>query len=208
MNRIMLKSFLAVVSALVGAEAAAGETDYTQGILIVNEDWYGHQNSTVNFLVPDDPDGDYWHYRVIQEENPGKELGCTNQYGAVWGDRLYLIAKQEKDPGATITGGRITVADARTLKILHQQSEIDPSGAQCDGRGFVGVDAHKGYVSSSNGIWIFDLDRWKVRPIPMQEGATTDPTPIRPARFITASRERWWPPQAASSPPISNMDCS
>ena len=88
MNRIMLKSFLAVVSALVGAEAAAGETDYTQGILIVNEDWYGHQNSTVNFLVPDDPDGDYWHYRVIQEENPGKELGCTNQYGAVWGDRL------------------------------------------------------------------------------------------------------------------------
>ena len=58
MNRIMLKSFLAVVSALVGAEAAAGETDYTQGILIVNEDWYGHQNSTVNFLVPDDPDGD------------------------------------------------------------------------------------------------------------------------------------------------------
>lgn len=163
MNRIMLKSFLAVVSALVGAEAAAGETDYTQGILIVNEDWYGHQNSTVNFLVPDDPDGDYWHYRVIQEENPGKELGCTNQYGAVWGDRLYLIAKQEKDPGATITGGRITVADARTLKILHQQSEIDPSGAQCDGRGFVGVDAHKGYVSSSNGIWIFDLDTYEIK---------------------------------------------
>ena len=26
-------------------------TDYTKGTFIVNEDWYGHQNSTVNFLT-------------------------------------------------------------------------------------------------------------------------------------------------------------
>lgn len=155
--------FAAASAGLRAPEALAEEVDYTNGILIVNEDWYGHQNSTVNFLVPDDPDGDFWHYRVIQAENPGMELGCTNQYGAVWGDRLYLIAKQEKDPGATIMGGRITVADARTLKILHQQARIDPSGAQCDGRGFVGVDEHKGYISSSNGIWIFDLDTYEVK---------------------------------------------
>ncbi len=141
---------------------AAQETDYTKGIIWVNEDWYGHQNSTVNYLLPDDPDGDYWHYRIIQSENPGMELGCTNQYGALWHDRLYLIAKQDKDPGASITGGRITVADAKTMKILHQQSMIDPSGAQCDGRGFLGVDEHKGYISTSNGVWIFDLDTYTV----------------------------------------------
>lgn len=144
------------------AIAAAADDDYSNGIIIINEDWYGHQNSTVNFLRPDDPDGDYWQYRIIQAENPGKELGCTNQYGAIWGDRLYLIAKQEKDPGATITGGRITVCDAKTMKILHQQTLIDPSGKQCDGRGFVGVDEHKGYISTSNGIWIFDLDNYNV----------------------------------------------
>ncbi len=137
-------------------------TDYTEGILWVNEDWYGHQNSTLNYLLPDDPDGDYWKYRVIQTENPGMELGCTNQYGALWHGRLYLIAKQDKDPGASVTGGRITVADAKTMKILHQQSLIDPSGAQCDGRGFVGVDEHKGYVSTSNGVWIFDLDNYEI----------------------------------------------
>lgn len=155
---IKISVFLAAMTSVVAAQ----EADYTQGIIWVNEDWYGHQNSTVNYLMPDAPDGDFWKYRIIQTENPGKELGCTNQYGAIWHDRLYLIAKQEKDPGATITGGRITVADAKTMKILHQQSLIDPSGAQCDGRGFIGVDEHKGYISSSNGVWIFNLDDYTV----------------------------------------------
>ncbi|MDE6370377.1 MAG: DUF5074 domain-containing protein [Duncaniella sp.] len=147
---------------LCSAALAAVAEEYSDGIIWINEDWYGHQNSTVNYLNPDDPEGIYWKYRIIQAENPGKELGCTNQYGAIWNGRLYLIAKQDKDPGATVTGGRITVADAKTMKILHQQSQIDPSGAQCDGRGFLGDDAHKGYISTSNGVWIFDLDTYTV----------------------------------------------
>ena len=161
-----MRHTLTVISVLLTAVAsaiAASGADYTRGIIWVNEDWYGHQNSTVNYLKPDDPDGNYWEYRVIQAENPGMELGCTNQYGALWHGRLYLIAKQDKDPGASITGGRITVADAATMKILHQQSLIDPSGAQCDGRGFLGVDEHKGYISTSNGVWVFDLDTYTVR---------------------------------------------
>ena len=158
--RLFLLATAAAASAAVAA--AEGSPDYTKGVLFVNEDWYGHQNSTVNHLSPDDPDGNYWHYRVIQAENPGVELGCTNQYGALWKGRLYLIAKQERDPGADITGGRITVADARTLKVLHQATTIDPSGAQCDGRGFIGVDEHKGYVSTSNGVWILDLDTYAI----------------------------------------------
>lgn len=147
---------------LMAAMPASAAVDYSDGVFIVNEDWYGHQNSTVNYLLPDDPDGDYWHYRVIQTENPGMELGCTNQYGAIWDGRMYLIAKQEKDPGASVTGGRITVVDASNMKILHQSVLIDPSGAQRDGRGFVGVDAHKGYVSTSNGVWILNLDTYEI----------------------------------------------
>ena len=154
--------FLSAILSAIVFTIAAQEADYSQGIIWVNEDWYGHQNSTVNYLLPDDPEGNFWKYRIIQAENPGMELGCTNQYGAIWNDKLYLIAKQDKDPGASITGGRITVADAKTMKILHQQSLIDPSGAQCDGRGFVGVDKHKGYISTSNGVWIFDLDNFNV----------------------------------------------
>ena len=155
---ILFSAFLAALASAIAAQ----EADYSQGIIWVNEDWYGHQNSTVNYLLPDDPEGQFWKYRIVQTENPGMELGCTNQYGAIWHDRLYLIAKQDKDPGATVTGGRITVCDAKTMKILHQQSLIDPSGAQCDGRGFIGVDLHKGYISSSNGVWIFDLDSYTV----------------------------------------------
>lgn len=158
---ILSKTILTATMAASGLCAFA-DTDYSSGIFFVNEDWYGHQNSTVNYLRPDDADGDYWQYRVIQAENPGMELGCTNQYGAIWNGRFYLIAKQEKDPGAAIKGGRITVAAASNLKILFQSDLIDPSGAQCDGRGFVGVDEHKGYISTSNGVWVFDLDSFTV----------------------------------------------
>lgn len=157
----MLKSFF-LLSALAVGLAAKAETDYTQGLFIVNEDWYGHQNSTVNYILPDDPDGDYWHYRVFQSENPGHELGCTNQYGAIYQGRFYLIAKQAKDPGAEITGGRITVADARTMKLIYQSELIDPSGAQCDGRSFIGVTPEKGYISTSNGVWVLDLSTFEV----------------------------------------------
>lgn len=153
----------AVLTLLCFQPVAAQDVDYTKGVFIVNEDWYGHQNSTVNYLLPDAEDGNYWHYRVIQTENPGTELGCTNQYGAIYNGRFYFIAKQDKDPGATIAGGRITVSDAKTMKVLYQSAVIDPSGATCDGRAFIGVDENKGYISSSNGVWIFDLNTFEVK---------------------------------------------
>lgn len=135
--------------------------DYTKGTFIVNEDWYGHQNSTVNFLT----DEGEWVYRVVQKENPGVELGATVQYGAIYGDKFFIIAKQPKDPGASITGGRITVCDAKTMKVLKQIENIsvdDKGTSIADGRGFLGVDEHKGYVGTSNGIYILDLDKLEI----------------------------------------------
>ncbi|MCM1067506.1 MAG: DUF5074 domain-containing protein [Muribaculaceae bacterium] len=140
----------------------AADKDYSNGVFVVNEDWYGHQNSSVNFLDPDDPEGDFWEYRVFRTVNPGHELGCTNQYGAIHHGRFYFIAKQERDPGSNVSGGRITVADASTMKMLWQSELIDPSGKQCDGRAFAGFDEHKGYISTSHGVWVFDLDNYKV----------------------------------------------
>lgn len=137
------------------------QVDYSKGTFIVNEDWYGHQNSTVNFLTDDGE----WIYRVVQKENPGIELGCTNQYGTIYGDKFYFIAKQEKDPGASIVGGRITVCDAKTMKVLKQIQNIavdDKGTSIADGRGFLGVDEHKGYVGTSNGIYVLDLDKLEI----------------------------------------------
>ena len=158
----MIKTITAIAISFAAATAVAEDIDYTQGIIFINEDWYGHQNSTINYLLPDAADGDYWHYRVIQTENPGVELGCTNQHGALWNGRLYMVAKQEKDPGASVVGGRLSVADAKTMKIIKQLTVIDPSGKQCDGRAFCGVSATKGYVSTSNGIWVLNLQTLEI----------------------------------------------
>lgn len=137
------------------------QVDYSKGTFIVNEDWYGHQNSTLNFLTDDGE----WIYRVIQKENPGVEIGATAQYGAIYGDKFFVMAKQPKDPGASITGGRITVCDAKTMKVLKQIENIavdDKGSSIADGRGFLGVDEHKAYVGTSNGIYVLDLDKLEI----------------------------------------------
>lgn len=160
-----------IISLLLAATLAAPllkaeeeEPDYTKGVFILNEDWFGHQNSTINYLTPSGE----WEYRVFQKENPGKELGCTSQYGAIFDGRMYIISKQEKDKGATVTGGRITVCDAKTMKCL-KQIEVIATGAAgesvADGRAFVGITPEKGYVSTSNGIYLLDLDKIEVGPM-------------------------------------------
>jgi len=136
-------------------------SEYTEGVFIVNEDWYGHQNSTVNFLSDDGE----WTYRVFQKENPGMELGCTSQFGAIHEGKFYIVSKQEKDPGASVSGGRLTVCDAITMKCLAQFPVIstDEEGkSNADGRAFLGIDKHKGYISTSNGIYPLDIDNMEI----------------------------------------------
>ena len=87
------------------------------------------------------------------------------QYGAIYGDKFFIIAKQPKDPGASIMGGRITICDAKTMKVLKQIENIavDDNGSSiADGRGFLGVDEHKAYVGTSNGIYVLDLDKLEI----------------------------------------------
>ncbi len=135
---------------------------YAQGVFFVNEDWYGHQNSTVNYLSEDGE----WTYRVVQKENPyGVELGCTAQYGQIYGDKFYIMSKQEKDPCASVIGGRVNILDAKTMKMEKQiqNVSVDEKGnSNADGRGFLGVDEHKGYVGTSNGIFVLDLDKQEI----------------------------------------------
>lgn len=155
------------VSALSAAQGASQQeettplADYTQGVFVVNEDWIGHQNSTVNFLKDDGE----WIYRVVQQENPGVEVGCTSEFGTIYGNRFYVISKQDQDPGAGIAGGRVTVCSAADMKLLKQIRILstDPEATSgADGRGFVGVDEHKGYVGSSDGIFVLNLDDFTI----------------------------------------------
>ena len=122
--------------------------DYTQGVFMVNEDWFGHRNSTTNYLTRD---GKFVY-------NNTTEIGATACFGAAWGNRYYIIAKQAKDGGAQVEGGRITVCDANTMRIIKQIKDIGGK----DGRSFCGVDEHKAYVSTSRGIYTLNLDEMTV----------------------------------------------
>lgn len=123
--------------------------DYTQGVFIVNEDWFGHRNSTTNYLTRD---GKFVY-------NNTTEIGATACFGAAWGNRYYIIAKQAKDGGAKVEGGRITICDANTMRIIKQIKDIDGNN---EGRSFCGVDEHKAYVSTSRGIYTLNLDEMTV----------------------------------------------
>ena len=116
--------------------------DYTKGVYIVNEDWYGHRNSTVNFLSKD---GTFVYDHV-------ENLGVTACYGTFFGNRFYAISKQ--DGGY----GRISVCDANSTRVIKQIKDIDGK----DGRSFCGVDEHKAYVSTAGGIYTLDLDELTV----------------------------------------------
>lgn len=85
-----------------------GQTTYTDGVFMLNEDWYGHNNSTLNFIRPDHPT-DPFEYYIIQnnESNAGQSLGATAQFGAIYGDYLFIISKQDQD-AATAFAGRIS----------------------------------------------------------------------------------------------------
>ena len=122
--------------------------DYTQGVFIVNEDWFSHRNSTTNYLTRD---GKFVY-------NNTTEVGATACFGAAWGNRYYIIAKQAKDKGSKVEGGRITICDANTMHIIKQIKDIDGK----DGRSFCGVDEHKAYVSTSEGIYTLNLDELTV----------------------------------------------
>ena len=122
--------------------------DYTTGAFTVNEDWFGHRNSTTNYLADD---GQFVY-------NNTADLGCTACFGAAWGNRYYIISKQAKDAGAENEGGRITICDANTMHTIKQIRDIDGK----DGRSFCGVDEHKAYVSTTGGIYTLDLDNMEV----------------------------------------------
>ena len=43
------------------------EIDFSKGLFIINEDWYGHNNSTLNYLLPDAEGGRSEERRVGKE---------------------------------------------------------------------------------------------------------------------------------------------
>lgn len=121
----------------------------SKGFFVVNEDWLGHDNGTVNHFQKE---GNNYTpaYRVYRAANTNKSdwFGITTQHATIWGDNVYFSSKQ---------GNRFVVADAKTMKNRAVIAEIGG-----DGRSFVGIDDTKGYVGHSKGIATFDIVGLKV----------------------------------------------
>lgn len=134
--------------------------NYTNGVYVLNEDWYGHNNSTLNFWNPEAGTIDYLIMQMAN--NYEYSLGCTAQYGQLYGDFIVIPAKQDRDPGegSDVKSGRVSILYKNTLKPVGDEvhplisvNEKDKSDA--DGRGVCFVDNKKFYLGTSNGIYVF-----------------------------------------------------
>lgn len=142
---------------LLALTALAQDYTFTNGIIFVNEDRYGPNQGSLNFY---NYDYDEMEYNVYAFVNPSTKLGVTTQQGQLYGGRLFIVSKQangNESSGSTI-GSRLAVLDAATLK---QQGGILRFGAQdsvYDGRCYCAVSPDKGYMATSAGIFVIDVN--------------------------------------------------
>lgn len=116
----------------------------SSGFYVANEDWFGHDNGTVNFFKNDGS----VIYRAYRAANPDEILGVTTCFATIYGDNAYFVSKQ---------GNRLVVADAKTLK--KKASLTDIGG---DGRSFLGVNPNKGYIGTLQGVTLFNIKNLSV----------------------------------------------
>lgn len=131
---------------------------YQNGTFWLNEDWFGHSNGSINYIT----DKGELKYHVYESQNKYESFGCTSQYGIIHGDKLIVMSKQATDGGDPRKGGgRVVVADAKTLKKLaafdYIGADTDGDGnGDGDGRACVGVSENKVYLGSTAGIQVLD----------------------------------------------------
>ncbi|MEG0925785.1 DUF5074 domain-containing protein [Chryseobacterium sp.] len=145
-----------ISSTMTPVSPYVSSTNFTNGFFMVNEEWYGHTNGSVNFI---DNNGQITN-RVYSNANNNHAFGATTQFGTIYGDKFYFVSKQAADAGdAQYTpGGRLVIANAQTMQKIAGFNDIGGG----DGRSFLGVNEHKGYIGASNGIYLFNIDNLQV----------------------------------------------
>ncbi|ASK31591.1 secretion protein [Chryseobacterium sp. T16E-39] len=145
-----------ISTTLTPVSAYSSPTAFTDGYFMVNEEWFGHTNGSVNFIG----NNGQINYRAYSNVNNNQAFGATTQYGTIYGDKFYFVSKQASDGGDTqyTPGGRLVVANASTMQKIAGFNTIGGG----DGRSFLGVNEHKGYIGTTTGIFLFDIDNLQV----------------------------------------------
>ncbi|WP_347219598.1 DUF5074 domain-containing protein [Chryseobacterium sp.] len=146
----------AISTTLTPVSPYVRSTNFTNGFFMVNEEWFGHTNGSVNFIS----NNGQIDYNVYSEVNSNHAFGATTQYGTIYGDKFYFVSKQAADGGDVqyTPGGRLVVANAQTMQKIAAFDNIGNG----DGRSFLGVNQHKGYIGASNGIYLFNIDNLQI----------------------------------------------
>lgn len=129
-------------------------TDYSKGILFLNEGWFGFDSGSINYL---DYTGE-WVYDAFLRNNPSHSLGITSQFGQCFGDKIYVTSKDAGEING-IEAAHLVVMDASTLNFEKQIFEI-PDREQP--RAFCAWNEHKGYVSTASKVYIVNLDNMQI----------------------------------------------
>lgn len=147
--------YTVTVKELDTAKPAEG---YLDGVIWLNEEWFGHTSGSLNYVTSEGE----MYYRAYGSQNNNMAFGCTSQYAMIYAGKLFVMSKQAWDRGDTRpekSGGRLVVADARTLKHIAAFDEIGGDGRSC-----VGVSPSKVYLGHANGIRVLDLETMTLAP--------------------------------------------
>lgn len=126
------------------------QADYEEGMLLLNEGWYGHDMASLTHVATDGT----VRYNAFVGENPSKSLGLTGTWVGRYGDNLYVVCKQSGIGLNGVEGGILTQIDGASLAYVDQinDTELDEQG-----HAFCGVSATKGYLSTSKSIYPVNL---------------------------------------------------
>lgn len=158
-----MKHFTLFVSALIGGmflttSVSAQQKEYTDGVFMLNEGWFGNEKATINYL---DKAGK-WEYRVALAKNSETyELGTTGCYATIDDGKMYIVSKKKSVADKEAADPTLTVCDAKTMEVIAQINTIlNADGtAAADGRAFLPVkELGKGFLSTTEGVFTFNLD--------------------------------------------------
>ena len=85
-NKQYMRKFLLSIFTIAAFQTSFAQTkEYTNGVFILNEDWFGHTNGSINFMNLD-YSIDYNIYKTV---NTNEELGVTPPFATIYGCLLY-----------------------------------------------------------------------------------------------------------------------
>ena len=158
LSRVFFAALLAGL--FMTQSASAQQKEYTDGVFMLNEGSYGNERATINFL---DCNGT-WEYRLpITMNGETIQLGTTGCYATICGDNMYIVSKKMNVSKPDESDPTFVVCDAKTMKGKAVINSIKTAYGAADGRAFLPMpNLKKGYLSTTNGVYVISLENYTV----------------------------------------------